>query len=155
MKKSFSFFDFDNTLYKGKNRYLILDFPEYLESKGYFRSQALKDLNGLQNTYIQGNINRDDFAISVIRTYYLGLLGQCEKIINTSAENFWETHSSQCWFEYSLPLIELMSKFTTTVLISGSPFEILRYIYKTIGIRKVYATKGIVSGGFYTAPNPT
>jgi phosphoserine phosphatase len=152
---SFCFFDFDNTLYKGKNRYLILDFPEFLAVKSYFDEKELKKLKDLRILYANHGISRDEFTIRVIESYYQGLAGQSEDEISRQANIFWEMKPEDLWFSYTIPLLNLMKKYTTTVLVSGSPLEILRLIYKEIGREILYGTRGIIERSIYTgAYNP-
>ena len=148
--KSYCFFDFDNTLYKGKNGYLILDFPEFLAVKGLFNCLDLKNLQDLQFLYKNKHMSRDDFAIKVLETYYKGLAGKEEKDIFMEAVNFFEIKYNEIWFPYSLPLIQLMNKYTTTILVSGSPYEILELICEKIDIKILFATRGIIDKGVYT-----
>ena len=82
-KNSYCFIDFDNTLYRGKNRYLILDFPVFLAAKGHFNNQSLKELGSLQSGYSRGKIERDEFAIRVVESYYQGLAGEHVKNISS------------------------------------------------------------------------
>jgi HAD superfamily phosphoserine phosphatase-like hydrolase len=154
-KASFSFFDFDNTLYKGKNRYLILDFPEFLVVKSYFDRKELKKLQDLRTLYSNQGISRDEFTIRVIESYYKGLAGQSDDEISKQANIFWEMKPDDLWFSYTIPLLDLMKKHTIIILVSGSPLEILRLIYKKIGIEILYGTQGIIERGVYTgAFNP-
>lgn len=148
--KNYCLFDFDNTLYRGRSHYLILDFPVFLEFRGLFKKQELQNLNELQNLYHQGLIDRQAFALRVIGAYYLGLAGQQASRIDLEAKQFWETTSQDVWFEYSFPLLDLMNRVTKTVLVSGSPWEVLRSVYRKLGVQEVYATQGVIENGKYT-----
>jgi HAD superfamily phosphoserine phosphatase-like hydrolase len=146
----FSFFDFDNTLYKGQSRYLILDFSTYLEAQGVFKSQELQHLRSLLTTYHEGRINRHDFAVQVVKSYYCGLTGCLEIEIAEHACLYWNHLQAEAWFPYTHQLLNLVNKFTTTILISGSPLEVLQHAIKPLGFREIYASKGVIHTGVYT-----
>jgi len=146
----FSFFDFDNTLYKGQSRYLILDFSTYIEKQGVFKSQELHYLHCLLTTYLEGRINRHDFAVQVVKSYYRGLTGCPEIEIAELARQYWDQLQTEAWFPYTHQLLNLVNKFTTTILISGSPLEVLHHVIKPLGIREIYASKGVIQNGVYS-----
>lgn len=147
---SLSFFDFDNTLYKGQSRYLILDFSTFLKENGFFDSQEFFDLNTLFSSYHQGRMNRHDFGVLAVQSYYRGLTGIPEEEIFIQARLFWDRIQDEAWFSYSLPLLKLINNKTTSFLISGSPIEIIKVIIKTLGFKELYASKGIIQNGIYT-----
>ena len=150
LEKSICFFDFDNTLYRGQTRYLILDFSIYLESFAAFNSQDLVHLNSLFTSYQAGNLKRFDFAIQVVLTYYHGMIGSKEKDIDHHADKFWKDLPESAWFEYTFPLVNLIKQYSIPILISGSPIEILSHARKLLGIDEVYASRGIIRDGIYT-----
>jgi HAD superfamily phosphoserine phosphatase-like hydrolase len=149
-KTSLCFFDFDNTLYRGKHRYLILDFPEFLAARKLFDEKELSGLEDLTRLYINQSIGRDEFAVRVIESYYKGLTGQSTDEINQQAHMFWRKRDHDFWFSYTIPLVNFMKNYTTTVLVSGSPMEILSFVYRDIGIKVLYGTRGIIEKGIYT-----
>lgn len=150
MPINLSFFDLDNTLYKGNRRHVILDFPPYLTSKGLFHSNAGKTIDELSRSYEDGTLDRDTFTLSVIKYYYSGLRGFEEAIVDKFAQEFWDEYSGEAWFRYSTDLVRLLNQYTDTVLVTGSPLEIVHYVDRTLGVGQIHATSGIVADGVYT-----
>ena len=149
-KDSYSFFDFDNTIYKGRSCYLILDFSTYLEAIGLFDSVEFINLQSLFSSYYQGRINRHEFGVLVVESYYRGLSNLPKKEIITQARRYWVEIKDDAWFPYTIPLLKLINNTSTSILVSGSPIEVLQVIYKTLGFKKLYASKGIIQKGVYT-----
>jgi len=147
---SFSFFDFDNTIYEGQSRYFILDFTNFLEERRSFDFAELENIKSLFSSYYQGSINRHDFGVLVVESYYRGLLGRNEKEIFNHALDYWDRVQAKSWFSYTIPLLEMINKATTSILVSGSPFEILEIVKNTLGFKEIYASKGIIQNGIYT-----
>jgi HAD superfamily phosphoserine phosphatase-like hydrolase len=149
-ERSYSFFDFDNTLYKGQSRYLILDFAIYLEEMSCFDSAELKNIKSLFSSYDQGSINRHDFGVLVVESYYRGLSELEEKKIQDQAAFYWDNIYKDAWFPYTIPLLKIINTATTSILISGSPIEIIEIINNTLGFTEIYASKGVIQDGIYT-----
>lgn len=147
---SYSFFDFDNTIYKGQSCYLILDFSTYLEANGLFDPVEFNNLKSLFTSYHQDRINRHDFSVLVVKTYYRGLYNCSEEEINNQANQYWNDIQDDAWFPYTIPLLKLINTTTTSILVSGSPFEVLQVIYKSLGFKELHASKGIIQKGVYT-----
>ncbi len=147
---SYSFFDFDNTIYKGQSRYLILDFSIFLEERGSFSSAELENIRSLFSAYYQSSINRHDFGVLVVEAYYRGLSNIPEKEIYDQATQYWNRIQTNAWFPYTIPLLKIANNATTSILISGSPIEILEIIKKTLGFKEIYASIGIIQKGIYT-----
>lgn len=147
---NYSFFDFDNTIYKGQSCYLLLDFSTYLEANGFFDSIEFNNLKSLFTSYHQDRINRHDFSVLVVDTYYRGLYNCSEEEINNQAIHYWNAIQDDAWFPYTIPLLKLINTRTTSILVSGSPFEVLQVIYKSLGFKELHASKGIIQNGVYT-----
>jgi len=147
---SYSFFDFDNTIYKGQSRYLILDFANFLEERGSFDPTEFNYIKSLFSSYYQGSINRQSFGVLVVESYYRGLSGRNEKDIFDHALNYWDRIQTDAWFPYTIPLLKMINNTTTSILVSGSPFEILEIINKALGFKEIFASLGIIQNGIYT-----
>lgn len=145
----YSFFDFDNTLYKGQSGYLIRDFSIYLESKRAFYTEQLSQILSLVTSYETGQITRHDFAVQIVEAYYLGLDGRTEHQIDIHAKYFWGSLTKEAWFSYTQPLLDLIKEFTIPILISGSPIEVLRHVSGKFGLYEVYASQGNIQKGEY------
>jgi HAD superfamily phosphoserine phosphatase-like hydrolase len=150
LNNSFSFFDFDNTLYKGQSRYLILDFSAFLVAEGVIEANALNRIQEQFASYHGGRINRHEFAGLVVDSYYQSLQGHLEIEVEDFAQQYWSTLSNEAWFTYTQPLLALTRQFTSVILISGSPFEILKLIHERSGFSEIFASRGIVRAGAYT-----
>jgi len=150
LENCISFFDFDNTIYKGQSRYLILDFSVYLEANSAFHSEELQQLFSLFTTYQENKINRHDFAVQFIQTYYRGLTGREIIEIDEHARNFWNNLPEDSWFPFTFPLLHLIKDISLPILISGSPLEVLQRVKRKLGFYKIFASKGIVNNGEYT-----
>lgn len=149
-KDSYVFFDFDNTLYKGQSRYLILDITNYLFKRGSFNSIEFENINNLFSSYFQGIINRHDFGVRVVESYYRGLTGLYEKEILDITRDFWDRFQANSWFSYTIPLLKMINNSTIKILVSGSPVEVLEMIKKPLGFKEIYASKGTIKNGIYT-----
>lgn len=149
-EKNFVFLDFDNTLYRGESRYMILDFSTFLKTNGFFDSGEFDKFRSLFSSYHQGELDRHKFGVYAVETYYRGLCGITAKEISAQANLFWDRIRDNAWFPYTVPLLKLLKDKTTTILISGSPIEILKIISKSLGIKDLYASKGILNNGVYS-----
>lgn len=146
----YSFFDFDNTIYKGHSHYLILDFAIFLEGAGRFHPAELEKIRSLFSAYYDGRINRHEFGFQVVECYYHGIADIPEDIIRNSAHQFWKWMTGDAWFSYTIPLLKILGSVTAPILISGSPIEILEAIRKPLGFKDIFASKGIIQNGVYT-----
>lgn len=149
-EKSFSFFDFDKTIYKGKSSYLILDFSFHLEKRKLFNPSEFSVIEDLFKSYHQGLISRHDFGVLVVESYYRGLSGKHENEILDEFSEYWDQVQVDAWFPYTLRLLNIINAQTTSILISGSPLEILKSLNKTLGFKEISASKGVIQAGFYT-----
>ena len=140
-----SFFDFDKTLYKGQRGYVIFDFPHFLEPYGLFSTEALDKLEDLLISYRNHEIDRTTFALDVIKYYYLGIKGKTVVEIEDAASEFWAIQSHKAWYSYSIDLVNLMNQHTTTILVTGSPIEPLRYIQEFFNFHEIHATTGLIN----------
>lgn len=149
-QNSYSLFDFDNTLYKGQTRYLILDFSSYLEANKIFNSIDFLQIHHLFNSYLEAQCDRTHFAIEIVKAYYHGLRGHQIKEIEDLALKYWNNINNTDWFNYTDPLLDLIKNHTLPVLISGSPIEVLKHTEKLSDFIRIYGSKGIVREGIYT-----
>jgi HAD superfamily phosphoserine phosphatase-like hydrolase len=147
---SYSLFDFDNTLYKGQTRYLILDFSSYLNANNIFNSIDFLRLHHSFNSYLEAQFDRTHFAIEIVQAYYHGLRGHQTKEIDDFALKYWNILNINGWFTYTDPLLDLIKKHTLPILISGSPLEVLKHSGKLSDFKSIYGSKGIVREGIYT-----
>jgi HAD superfamily phosphoserine phosphatase-like hydrolase len=150
LENSFSFFDFDNTLYKGISSYLILDFSEYLVGQGVILESAMLLFHGFFADYEAGRINRKIFGEQVVKAYYQNLTGAKENELSAQARTYWETLPQEAWFPYTQAILTLAQSFTTTIMISGSPVEIIKHIPIASKFDKIFASKGSIQAGVYT-----
>lgn len=147
---SHTFFDLDNTLYKGKLRHVILDFPQYLFERGMFSTYAINELNDLRTKYSADKIDRTTFALEVIKYYYAGLKDTSTSIIHEAAQFFWRDTKNTAWFPYTIELIKLLNTHTETIVVSGSPIEVLDIVFDELGVDKLFATSGTIIDNKYT-----
>jgi len=150
LEGGYSFFDFDNTLYKGRSRYLILDFAEFLDGKSCFDPVEKQKIKSLFSSYKKGFITRHDFGVLVVESYYRGLMDIEVKKIQDLAASFWGHIKTEAWFSYTIPLLKILNTATILILISGSPIEILEIINNTLSFNKIYASMGVIKNGIYT-----
>ena len=150
IEKCFSFFDFDNTLYRGNSRYLILDFSEFLCAKHVISTSGLEQLKIVMNLFDNGQLDRYEFAVRMVRSYYQNLVGHPESEISGLVGSFWENLPPGSWFPYTKTLLDYTNSCTTTILISGSPYEVLKEITRQLDIKQLHASKGSVLAGKYT-----
>lgn len=139
---SYSFFDFDNTLYKGQSGYLIQDFSIYLDSKKAFDHKRLCQILILVASYEAGQLSRHDFAEQIVQAFYEGLTGRTEDQIDELAKDYWRNISKEAWFPYTVPLLKLVKEYSIPILISGSPIEVLKHLSGSFGFHAIYASMG-------------
>jgi phosphoserine phosphatase len=145
-----SFFDFDGTLYKGKSRYLILDFSTYLVTKDVIEPEALTQLSSLFDSYQDNKLNRNEFGVQVVQKYYQNIGGKPAIDISDHARFFWGMQPPEAWYNFTSPLLAFTGSFSSTILISGSPLEVLQYVQTALGFEKIFASKGSILDGIYT-----
>lgn len=150
MPEPLSFFDFDNTLYRGISRYIIRDFSSYLATRKHFPPNQSEILEGLFGSYFSGTLSRHDFGVQVVDAFYRGLAGQRETDIQDQVMSFLNYQKDKLWFPYSKPILKLVQPFMRTILVSGSPMEVLEPINQVLGLNEVYASRGIIEHGLFT-----
>lgn len=149
-KYSYSFFDLDNTLYKGQTRYLILDFSTYLVANKKIDFQDFQQIKDLFDAYFNNQIDRNQFGLKVVQTYYHGLRGNQSSMIDELAKNYWNSFQNTGWFAYTDPLLDLVKKYTIPILVSGSPLEVIKHSNISFFFNRIVASNGIVQSGVYT-----
>jgi phosphoserine phosphatase len=127
-----------------------MDFSTFLEKKGLFDPEEFSVLKTLFNSYYQGSINRHDFGVLVVESYYRGLSGQHENEILDESGKYWDHIREEAWFPYTLQLLNIVNTRTKSILVSGSPLEVLETMTKSLGFKEIYASKGVIHSGIYT-----
>ena len=145
-----SFFDFDNTLYKGTSRYIILDFATYLTTRNHFPASQFEILQKLFKSYFAGTLSRHDFGVRVVEAFYRGLEGYGEMEIHDLALDFIQDQGEATWFPHTLPLLKLVTPFVRSILVSGSPVEILEPVNQILRLNEVHASQGVTENGVFS-----
>lgn len=149
----------DSTLYKGDKGYVIYDFPDFLHDRDLFDKRCIDILNDLKESLTIGEIERDPFAIEVLRAYYeCGICGKSVNVIDEEAKAFWlewvereENSEETAWYPYTQDVLSRTLMFSKNILVSGSPREVLEYIpFDKEAFFKKYASEGVVENGVYT-----
>ena len=150
MKKySFSFFDLDNTLYKGKRNHVVFDFPIYLNKIGLFPDQLIQKTNKKIKEYENKEIDRQRFVLNTLSCFYQGIKGYSTKEIDNLAQKFWAENLPNAWYHYVEDLINLLRDYSKTIVVSGSPLEVITPVKDFLKIHEIYGTIGNLSTNDY------
>lgn len=149
IEDSFSFFDLDNTLYKGKHNHVIFDFPIYLNEIGLFPDRLIQKTNKRIKAYENKEIDRRKFTLNVISYFYQGIKGYSITEIDDLVQKFWAENLSNAWYHYTEDLINFLQDYSEIIVISGSPLEVITPIKDFFGINKIYGTSGNLSANNY------
>ena len=141
-KHSFSFFDLDKTLYKGKRNHVIFDFPIYLNEIGLFPDRLVQKINKEIKEYKNKVIDRRKFTLNVISYFYEGIKGYSTKEIDDLAQRFWAQNLSNAWYHYTKDLINILRDYSEIIVISGSPLETITPVKDFLGVDEIYGTTG-------------
>ncbi len=117
-------FDVDGTLSTGV---LSLAFLEELVKRGLFSKQFFNKLHGLEVDYAQGKLEREEMSELWLQNYLQAMKGNDpEQYIKTAAE-VWERAKDNTFAFVQPMLAQLTEKGYTTLVISASPDEIVRF----------------------------
>jgi len=148
MKGKVSIFDVDGTLSKS---FYIVKFPEMLYKKGLFSKKKLGEINEIFEDYLKGsNYPYEQFAWDVVIAFGYGIKGKKWDDIKKMGKKYIQLHPEEK-FPFTDSLVRMVkNKGYRTVIISGSPYEIILPFSMSLGIDEAFATTYEIDNGIFT-----
>ncbi len=137
----------DGTLYAGT---LGMDLLNELAREKLFQPKALEQALFALDAYVQGELEREELAAHIYTVYGQGIVGLRQEQVDHAAAVAWERNKHRV-FPFVRELLEtLTQRGYTTVLMTGSPTEIVSQFTRTYAFDHVYAAGFQLQGGRYT-----
>jgi fatty acyl-CoA reductase len=139
--------DLDGTLYSGT---LGIDLLNELARQKLFQPKALEKALQILEAYVQGELGREDLAAHIYGLYGEGIAGLTQEQVVRAAAATWE-RSKHRVFPFVGELLSTLSKRGyTTVLMTGSPAEVVSQFTRSYAFDHVYAAGFQLQEGRYT-----
>lgn len=139
--------DLDGTLYSGT---LGIDLLNELARQKLFQPKALEKALQILEAYVQGELGREDLAAHIYGLYGEGIVGLTQEQVVQAAAATWE-RSKHRVFPFVGDLLSTLSRHGyTTVLMTGSPTEIVSQFTRSYAFDHVYAAGFQLQEGRYT-----
>lgn len=140
-------FDVDNTLSRG---FYIVKFPEMLYQEGLFPKGDLRKIREIFEEYGKEDYPYEQFAWDLVKRFGRGIKGRKQEDIQKLGEIYIRQHSDEK-FSFTDDLIRLLkNKGYRTIVIGGSPYEIVLPFSQSIGIDECFATTYETESGIFT-----
>ena len=137
----------DGTLYAGT---LGMDLLNELAREKLFHPKALEQALFALDSYVQGELEREELAAQIYTVYGEGIVGLTQEQVAHAAAVAWERNKHRV-FPFVKELLEtLTQRGYTTVLMTGSPTEIVTEFTRTYAFDHMYAAGFQLEGGRYT-----
>jgi HAD superfamily phosphoserine phosphatase-like hydrolase len=137
----------DGTLYAGT---LGVDLLNELARQKLFQLKAFEKALYTLESYVQGELGREELAARIQALYGEGIIGLTQDQVTQAAAVAWE-HNKHRVFPFVAELLSTLSeRGYTTVLMTGSPAEIVNQFTRTYAFDHVYAADFQLQGGRYT-----
>jgi HAD superfamily hydrolase (TIGR01490 family) len=137
----------DGTLYAGT---LGMDLLNELARERLFQPKALEQALFALDSYVQGELEREELAAHIYKVYGQGIVGLTQEQVAHAAAAAWERNKHRV-FPFVRELLEtLTQRGYTTVLMTGSPTEIVTQFSRAYAFDHVYAAGFQIEGGRYT-----
>lgn len=145
-KENVFIFDLDGVIYSG---FLANDFAQFLCEKEQFSPSNLDSILSLTKKYHDGKISYKKMAFLLLNQYANALKNRKASTIQQLANEF--IHGSQInFFPYAKELIEVAHRHGKTVMISGSPQEVVTALKTILPLDEQYGTNFETKNGVYT-----
>jgi alcohol-forming fatty acyl-CoA reductase len=139
--------DLDGTLYAGT---LGIDLLNELTRQKLFQPKAFEKALQVMEAYVCGELGREELAVHIYRLYGEGIVGLTQEQVVRAAAEVWE-HSKHRVFPFVGELLSTLSRRGyTTVLMTGSPTEIVSQFTRSYVFDRVYAAGFQLQEGRYT-----
>jgi HAD superfamily hydrolase (TIGR01490 family) len=139
--------DLDGTLYAGT---LGIDLLNELARQQLFQPKALEKVLQTLEAYVQGELGREELAAHIYTLYGQGIVGLTQEQVVQAAAVAWE-HSKHRVFPFVGELLSMLSqRGYTTVLMTGSPAEIVSQFTRAYAFDHVYTAGFQLQEGRYT-----
>lgn len=139
--------DLDGTLYSGT---LGIDLLNELARQKLFQPKALEKALQILEAYVQGELGREDLAAHIYALYGEGIAGLTQEQVVQAAAASWERSKHRVFPFVGELLSTLSTRGYTTVLMTGSPTEIVSQFTRTYAFDHVYAAGFQLQEGRYT-----
>jgi HAD superfamily hydrolase (TIGR01490 family) len=143
-----SIFDVDNTLAKG---FYIIKFPEALYEENMFSGKELNSIREVFSEYKKGHdYSYEQFAWDLVNAFGRGVKGKKQHDIQNLGSKYLSIHPEEK-FSFTDGLVKMVKeKGYKTLIISGSPAEIVIPFSQSIGVDKTFATTYETDEGVFT-----
>lgn len=147
MKQKVSIFDIGGTLTTG---FYIVNFPEMLYKEGNFSETELNAIREIFRKYEKGiTYPYEQFAWDLVNAFGRGIKGQQKEVVEKMGEKFIHLHPEEK-FSFTDRLVRMVKdKGYRTVVISGSPYEIVYPFSRSLGIDEIFATTYKIDNGIF------
>ncbi len=142
-----SFFDLDGTLSKGL---LITEFSKHLVSTNLFPKENYSEIEKWNKLYLEKKVTYRKIAIEKPKIYAFSLKNRAVDDIKREAKVFVEKVKENLLYPYAKELVKLMKKYGMTILISGSPVEVVTLLGEYFHFDLSYGTELEVKREVYT-----
>jgi fatty acyl-CoA reductase len=139
--------DLDGTLYSGT---LGIDLLNELARQKLFQPKALEKALQILEAYVQGELGREDLAAHIYGLYGEGIVGLTQEQVVQAAAATWERSKHRVFPFVGELLATLSKRGYTTVLMTGSPTEVVSQFTRSYAFDHVYAAGFQLQEGRYT-----
>lgn len=139
--------DLDGTLYAGT---LGIDLLYELTREKLFQPEAFEKALHTLESYVQGELGREELAARIYSLYGEGIIGLTQDQVSHAAAVAWERNKHRVFPFVAELLSTLTRRGYTTVLMTGSPSEIVSQFTRTYALDHVYAADFQLHAGRYT-----
>lgn len=141
-------FDVDGTLSRG---FYIVKFPETLCEEGLFSQEELTAIREIFAKYTKDtSYPYEQFAWDLVNSFGRGIRGKSQTDVERLGKRYVELHADEK-VAYTDGIVGLVkARGYRTVVISGSPYEIILPFSRSLGIEDTFATTYKAERGVFT-----
>jgi phosphoserine phosphatase len=149
MRRKVALLDWDGTLRDG---FLLRDWANYLQAESIISSIRLEAYFRTVHAYLQGAISYDVFTNEAPAAYARALRGASPALLKDAAQKFTsEDLTYGKIFPFTIPLLDQLAHFhIESIVVSGSPQELLETYMKPLGVSAIIALSLEVEGDIYS-----
>jgi HAD superfamily phosphoserine phosphatase-like hydrolase len=139
--------DLDGTLYAGT---LGIDLLNELARRKLFQPKAFEKALQIMEAYVRGELGREELAAHIYRLYGEGIVGLTQEQVEQAAAAAWDRNKHRVFPFVGELLWTLSRRDYTTVLMTGSPTEIVSQFTRSYAFDHVYSAGFQLQEGRYT-----
>lgn len=144
-----AFFDADQTLVYTPDSSGI-QFMQFAMEKGIFKDESMAKIRDAQKRYKAQEINYEELNVIWGESFADGFKGRTQSEVSTAIDDFWEIIEPK-FAAWTQPLLNLFHENGyETVLISGSPIELMQIFQRKFGFSRVFGSELEIKDGVYT-----